>query len=64
MPRRSVPKRWPTGMVEVAPNVYGYIQAGGVTGVSNGGLIVGNDSAIAVDALLVERLYMELQGEM
>ena len=51
-------------MVEVAPNVYGYIQASGVTVVSNGGLIVGNDSAIAVDALLMERLYMELQGEM
>ena len=64
MPRRSVAKRWPTGMIEVASNVYGYIQAGGVTVVSNGGLIVGNDSPIAVDALLVERLYMERQGEM
>ena len=53
MPRRSVPKRWPTGMIEVAPNVYGYVQGGGVTGVSNGGLIVGNDGAIAVDALFV-----------
>ena len=61
MPRRSVAKRWPTGMIEVAPSVYGYVQDGGV---SNGGLIVGNDSAIAVDALPVERLYMELQGEM
>ena len=64
MPRRSVAKRWPTGMIEVASNVYGYILGGGVTVVSNGGLIVGIDSAIAVDALLVERLYMELQGEM
>ena len=64
MPRRSVAKRWSTGMIEVAPSVYGYVQDGGVSGVSNGGLIVGNDSAIAVDALPVERLYMELQGEM
>ena len=51
-------------MVEVAPNVYGYVQGGGVTGVCNSGLIFRNDSAIAADALLVERLYMELQGEM
>ena len=64
MPRRSVPKRWPTNMIEVAPNVYGYVQGGGVTGVSNDGLIFGNDSAVAADALLVERLYVELQGEM
>ncbi len=41
MPHPSVPKRWPTGMIEVATNIYGYVQP-----------------------LLVERLYMELQGEM
>ena len=64
MARRTVPKRWPTGLIEVAPNVFGYVQGSGVTGVSNGGLIVGHDSAVAADALLVERLYMELQGEM
>jgi cyclase len=40
-------------MVEVAPNVFAYLQGGGLTGVSNGGLIVGDDSAIAVDALFV-----------
>ncbi len=53
MPPRKVPKNWPTGMIEVAPGVFGYIQAGGVTGVSNGGLIVGDEGAIAVDALFV-----------
>ncbi len=41
MARRSVPKRWPSGLIEVAPNVCGYSQGSGVTGVSNGGLIVG-----------------------
>ncbi len=53
MARRSVPKRWPSGLIEVAPGVYGYVQGGGVTGVSNGGLIVGDESAVAVDALFV-----------
>ncbi len=53
MARRTVPKRWPTGLIEVAPNVFGYVQGSGVTGVSNGGLIVGDDAAIAIDALFV-----------
>ena len=53
MTGRSVPKKWPTGLIEVAPNVFGYVQGGGVTGVSNGGLIVGEESAIAIDALFV-----------
>jgi glyoxylase-like metal-dependent hydrolase (beta-lactamase superfamily II) len=51
--RRSTPKEWPTGLIEVAPNVFGYVQGSGVTGVSNGGLIVGDEAAIAVDALFV-----------
>src|SRR3989304_4925406 len=45
MARRSVPRKWPAGMIEVAPGVFGYVQAGGVTGVSNGGLIVGDGGA-------------------
>ena len=55
MPRK-VPGKWPAGMIEVAPGVFGYIQGGGVTGVSNGGLIVGDDGAIAVDALFVPKM--------
>jgi glyoxylase-like metal-dependent hydrolase (beta-lactamase superfamily II) len=51
--RRSTPKEWRTGLIEVAPNVFGYVQGSGVTGVSNGGLIVGDEAAIAVDALFV-----------
>ncbi len=53
MARRSVPKKWSTGLIEVAPNVFGYVQGGGITGVSNGGLIIGDDTAVAVDALFV-----------
>ncbi len=53
MARRNVPRKWPTGMIEVAPGVFGYVQGGGVTGVSNGGLIVGDEGAVAVDALFV-----------
>jgi len=53
VPRRSVPRKWPTGLIEVAPGVFGYVQGGGVTGVSNGGLIVGGKTAVAVDALFV-----------
>lgn len=53
MPRRTVPTTWPTGMIELASGVFAYVQKGGVLGVSNGGLIVGDSSAIAVDALFV-----------
>jgi hypothetical protein len=24
--RPSVPKKWPTGLIEVAPNIFGYVQ--------------------------------------
>ena len=54
MPRRSVPKKWPTGLIEVAPNVYGYIQDG-EPGTSNGGLLVGEEGSIAIDALFTPR---------
>lgn len=53
MARRTVPKKWPAGLIEVAPNVFAYVQKTGVTGVSNGGLIVGDESTIAIDALFV-----------
>lgn len=56
MPRRTVPRKWPTGLIEVAPGVYGYVQGGGQPGVSNGGLIVGEESAVAVDALFTPRM--------
>jgi len=41
---------WETGMVELAPNVYAYLQPSG-WGWSNAGLIVGKEYAIVVDTL-------------
>jgi len=53
MTRHAVPRDWKTGMVEVAPKVFAYVQATGETGISNAGLLVGHEAAIAVDALMV-----------
>ena len=36
---------WKTGMREVAPKVFAYVQATGETGISNAGLVVGADGA-------------------
>ena len=51
MPRRSVPKRWPRGLIEAARklNVGGYYTQWA------------NPERLP---LLVERLYMEFEGEM
>lgn len=53
MARHAVPATWQTGLIEVAPKVFAYVQATGETGISNSGLIVGSESAVAVDALMV-----------
>jgi cyclase len=50
--RRTVPS-WQTGLVEVGPDAYAYVQAGGGTGISNAGLIAGDEGALAVDALFM-----------
>ncbi len=46
---------WKTELRELAPNVFAYIQAGGPgmlnQGVSNAGLIVGDDHVMAIDSL-------------
>lgn len=47
------PEKWKTGLEEVAPKVYAYIQAHGELGVSNAGLLVDREGAMAVDALMV-----------
>ena len=46
-------REWKTGLIELGPKVFAYVQATGETGISNAGLIVGSDSAMAVDALMV-----------
>jgi glyoxylase-like metal-dependent hydrolase (beta-lactamase superfamily II) len=47
------PASFKTGIEEVAPKVYAYVQAFGELGVSNAGLLVDKDGAMAVDALMV-----------
>ena len=46
---------WTTEMRQLAPNVYAYIQGGGPgqlnQGVSNGGIIVGEDHVLVIDSL-------------
>jgi cyclase len=46
---------WKTEMRQLAPNVFAYVQAGGPgmmnQGVSNGGLIVGDDHVLVIDSL-------------
>jgi cyclase len=51
---------WKTAMHEVAPRVFAYVQATGETGISNAGLIVGADGAVAVDALMVPSMTRRL----
>jgi cyclase len=47
-------------MREVASRVFAYVQATGETGISNAGLIVGAESATAVDALMVPSMTRRL----
>ena len=47
------PDGYKTGIEEVAPKVYAYIQAFGELGVSNAGLLLDRDGVTAVDALMV-----------
>ena len=49
---RPVQTKWKTGLQGVGKGCFAYIQAGGLN-VSNAGLIVGDDSALVVDALYV-----------
>ena len=60
MARAEVPASWKTGMREVGPRVFAYVQATGETGISNAGLIVGVDGATAVDALMVPSMTRRL----
>jgi cyclase len=60
MARHAVPADWKTGMVEVGSRVFAYVQATGETGISNSGLIVGHEAAVAVDALMVPSMTRKL----
>ena len=54
-PRFPQVPTWETELREVAPNVYAYIQGGGPgranAGVSDAGIIVGDESVMVIDAL-------------
>ena len=56
----SAPTTWKTGMQEVGPKIFAYVQATGETGISNAGLVVGADGAVAVDALMVPSMTRKL----
>jgi len=55
-----MPPVWRTAMREVAAHVFAYVQASGQTGISNAGLIVGAEGAVAVDALMVPSMTRKL----
>ena len=55
-----MPPAWKTAMREVGARVFAYVQATGQTGISNAGLIVGPDGAVAVDALMVPSMTRRL----
>ncbi|HEU5193956.1 MAG TPA: MBL fold metallo-hydrolase [Methylomirabilota bacterium] len=55
-----MPPVWRTAMREVAAHVFAYVQATGQTGISNAGLIVGAEGAVAVDALMVPSMTRKL----
>jgi cyclase len=52
MPVRPSPK-WGTGLQEVAPNTYAYLQYDGSWGISNTGFMEGADGLLVIDATLV-----------
>jgi cyclase len=60
MARHAVPATWKTGMIEIGPKIFTYVQETGETGISNSGLIVGRDAAVAVDALMVPSMTRKL----
>ncbi|MFQ5899846.1 MAG: MBL fold metallo-hydrolase, partial [Candidatus Methylomirabilia bacterium] len=58
--RHLIPQGWKSGMIEIGPKLFAYVQATGETGISNSGLIVGHDAAIVVDALMVPSMTRKL----
>lgn len=53
---------WPTGLIEIGPGAFAYIQAGGEAGISNAGLILGQDQAVVIDALATTPMATEFLG--
>ncbi len=56
------PAGWRTGLEEVAPKVYAYIQPYGELGVSNAGLLPDHEGVMAIDALMVPSMTTRFLG--
>jgi cyclase len=52
MPIREAPS-WSTGLIEVAPKTYAYLQHDGSWGISNTGFMEGEDGLLVIDATMV-----------
>ncbi|HEX5940392.1 MAG TPA: MBL fold metallo-hydrolase [Dehalococcoidia bacterium] len=52
---------WETGLIEIAPKTFAYIQGKGTMGISNAGLVLGMGGPLLVDALMVPRLARSLK---
>src|SRR4249920_1666206 len=55
---------WGTGLVEVAPDIYAYLQYVGSWGISNTGFLAGDDAVLVIDATLVPDMERNFIGEM
>ena len=55
---------WGTGLVEVGPDIYAYLQYDGSWGISNTGFLVGDDGLLVIDATLVPDMARNFVGEM
>jgi glyoxylase-like metal-dependent hydrolase (beta-lactamase superfamily II) len=60
---REAPQ-WDTGLVEVGPDIYAYLQFDGSWGISNTGFLVGDDGLLVIDATLVPAMAQRFIGEM
>jgi cyclase len=56
-------RSWPSGLIQVAPGVYAYVQAGGGLCVANAGLIVGDDECAVIDALFAPSMTRAFRDE-
>ena len=57
----NVPSDWETGLIQLAPETFAYIQGKGTMGISNAGLVLGLGGPLLVDALIVPRLARSLK---
>jgi len=59
----TAPTTWKTGLIEVADGAFAYVQATGGLCISNAGLIVGEEAAVAVDALFTPSMTRDFQAQ-